>query len=203
MRRTDIIISLVIGEAAAILMLLIGRNLALPPALGRVLPLLPLIFPFFTLLVIILGSLMGRVRLGFYQLSKFGLVGGLNFLIDLGVLNLMLAAFGVTTGFYAVVSKAAAFIAALTSSFVWNKFWTFHSLSTDSVGLQFVEFFTVSAVGLGINVGAFALMNNIIGPQAGIDGGIWANIAAASAAVAGFLWNFIGYKFFVFRRPGR
>lgn len=202
-KRIDIIVSLVIGEAAALLMLAIGRNLDLPSGLARLLPWLPFVFPFFTLAVIVVGAWLGRYRLGFYQLSKFGLVGGFNFLVDLGVLNLLLTLLGVTAGSYAVASKAVAFLIALTSSFLWNKFWTFRSLSTASVGLQFVEFFIVSVVGLTINVGVFAFLNNVVGPQAGIDAKTWASVSAAGAAIIGLAWNFSGYKIVVFRKQQR
>ena len=96
-----------------------------------------------------------------------------------------------------------AFLVALTSSFLWNKFWTFQSLSTASVGLQFVEFFVVSAIGLGINVGTFTVLNDVVGPRGGIDARTWASVSAAGAAAIGLAWNFLGYKLFVFRKPGR
>ena len=200
MKRIDIIVSLVIGEAAALLMLVIGRNLGLPSGLARLLLWLPLVFPLFTLAVVAVGSVLGRYRLGFYQLAKFALVGGLNFLIDLGVLNLLIAATAVTAGFYANAFKAAAFLAAMTSSFLWNKFWTFRSLSSEHAVRQFAGFFVVSLVGLGINVAVFAVLNDAVGPRGGIDARTWANISAAGAAVVGLLWNFLGYKFLVFRR---
>ncbi|MDP3727608.1 MAG: GtrA family protein [bacterium] len=203
LRTTDIVASLVIGEVAALLMFAVGRNIGLPSGLKSLLPWLPFVFPFFTFAVIAAGSLAGRVRLGFYQLAKFGLVGGLNFLMDLGVLNLFLTLFGVTTGLYAVTSKAIAFLVALTSSFLWNKFWTFRSLSTAHVGQQVIEFFVVSAIGLGINVGTFTVLNNIVGPRGGIDGKTWASVSAAGAAAIGLAWNFFGYKLVVFRKPSR
>lgn len=200
MKRTDLIVSLIIGELASLLMLGIGRNLALPPGAAKILPSLPFWFPFLTLAVMLAGSWIGRYRLSLYQLAKFGLVGGLNFLIDLGVLNLLIALSGVAAGFYASVFKAVAFLTAVVSSFIWNKFWTFRQLSTEHVGVQFAEFFGVSAIGLVINVTAFAFFNDLLGPPAGFPPRLWASASAAAAAIAGLLWNFFGYKFVVFRR---
>ncbi|MBI4132220.1 MAG: GtrA family protein [Candidatus Sungbacteria bacterium] len=200
LKRTDVIISLVIGEVAALLMFAVGRNLDLPSGFARLLPWLPFTFPLFTLAVISGGAWLGQYRFGFYQLAKFGLVGGLNFLIDLGALNLLLAVAGVTVGFYAVASKAAAFLAALASSFLWNKFWTFRSLSTTDIGPQFAGFFAVTIGGLIINVGVFAFLSGTVGPRGGIDARTWANVSAAGAAVVGLAWNFLGYKMVVFRK---
>lgn len=209
MKTIDAVLSLAIGELAAILMMAIGRNISLPEAVRVLMPWLILVFPIFTLITMAAGSVLGRYFYTVYQLSKFSLVGGLNFLIDLGILNLLIFATAISGGFYAAVFKALAFLAAMTSSFIWNKFWTFRALDTGRTGKQFMEFFTVSGVGLLVNVGAFEILNDAIGAQAplvlsltgqaGIDLKTWASISAAGAAVAGLMWNFIGYKFIVFR----
>lgn len=200
-KRTDVVASLVIGELSGLLMLGIGRNLALPSGVAEILPSLPFWFPLFTLAAMFIGSRLGSYSPALYQLAKFGLVGGLNFLVDLGVLNLLIALSGVSSGFYAAIFKAVSFLVAVGSSFLWNKFWTFRALSTEHVGLQFAEFFSVTLVGFFINVGTFAFLNDFVGPPAGIPGPTWANISSGGAAVVGLLWNFLGYKFIVFRKP--
>lgn len=197
MKRSDIIASLVIGEAAALLMIAVARNLALPAGLAASLKFLPIVFPVFTFLAMGVGTFLGKRVSIFYQLTKFILVGGLNFLIDLGVLNLFIAATDTATGFWVIVFKAVSFLVAVISSFFWNKFWTFESLGTDAAGKQFTGFFIVSAIGLLINDGSFATFN-AFGSTSSIDPKTWASIAAAGAAVVGLIWNFIGYKFLVF-----
>jgi len=201
--RLDIILSAVIGEIAALLMVAVSRNLALPSGIQSAVSLLPFVFPFFTIGVMIVG-IWFRTRLDVaYQFSKFLLVGGSNFLVDLAVLNLFIALTVITQGFYAAVFKAVSFLVAMSWSFVWNKFWTFRSASIHRAPIQFAEFFAVSVVGILINVGTFAFTNSVVGPQAGIDQRTWASVSAAAAAVAGLLWNFLGYKFLVFRRESR
>ena len=209
MKTIDAVLSIAIGELAAILMLAIGRNISLPDAVRQFMPWLPLVFPLFTLAAMAAGAVLGRYFYIAYQLAKFALVGGLNFLIDLGILNLLIFTVGISSGFYAAVFKALAFLAAMTSSFIWNKFWTFGSLGTGEAGKQFMEFFIVSGIGLLVNVGSFAVLNDFFGArnplvlaltgQAGIDLKTWASVSAAGAAVVGLAWNFIGYKFIVFR----
>ena len=199
-KRTDLIMSLAIGELVALLMLAVSRNIALPAAVYRLLPWLPLVFPVFTFLIIAAGTVAGRRLPVVYQFTKFMLVGGMNFLIDLGVLNFLIAATGIASGFYAVAFKAAAFLVAVVSSFLGNKFWTFRALSVEHAGLQFAGFFMVSAVGLLINTGMFTLLNDGIGPSGGIPPATWANVSAVGATLVVLLWNFLGYKFFVFRK---
>lgn len=202
-KRTDIAASLVIGLLAGFLMLAIGRSVALPGGVRAILPWLPLSFPLITLAVMAVGAIVGQRLKTLYQLAKFLLVGGLNFLIDLGVLNLLIAATGISIGFYASVFKAVSFLVAMTSSFLWNKFWTFNSLATGEAGKQFAEFFAVTLIGFFINVGTFTLLNSAAGAVSGVDPRTWASIAAAGAAAAGLVWNFLGYKLLVFKKPQR
>lgn len=198
MKRSDIISSLIIGETAALLMIAVAKNLALPSGPASLLKFLPVVFPVFTLFVMTAGTFLGHRASVFYQLSKFALVGGLNFLIDLGVLNLLIAATGTATGFWVIIFKAISFLIAVISSFLWNKFWTFGSLGTDAASRQFFGFLVVSTIGLLINDGSFATFN-AFGPGS-FDAKTWASISAALASGVGLIWNFIGYKFLVFKK---
>ena len=47
---------------------------------------------------------------------------------------------------------------------------------------------------------AFSLINNGGWNHAAVSARAWANIAAVGASVAAIVWNFLGYKFIVFRR---
>lgn len=198
MKRSDIIASIIIGEAAALLMLAVARNLAIPSGLAASLKFLPAVFPVLTFVVMTVGTLLGKRVAIFSQLTKFVLVGGLNFLIDLGVLNLFIAATDISTGVWVIVFKALSFLVAVISSFFWNKLWTFGSLGTETAGRQFTGFFIVSAIGLLINDGSFATFN-ALGPAGSLDTKTWASVAAAGAAMVGLIWNFLGYKFLVFK----
>lgn len=200
LKNTDAIASLVIGGMAALLMLAISRNLSLPAAATPYLTPFLIVFPLVTLGIIAVGSSLGRRARILYQFTKYVLVGGLNFLIDLGVLNFLIALTNRSRGGYANAFKAASCLVAMTWSFFWNKFWTFGSVSTARAGHQFLKFFAVSAAGLLINVACFSIINNSIGPPGGIPPRTWANVAAMGSGVISILWNFLGYRFVVFRR---
>lgn len=132
------------------------------------------------------------------QAVKFVLVGGLNTLIDLGVLNLLIFTTGIANGFGYSAFKGISFIVAVINSYFLNKFWTFKSAGKS--GKEFSQFFMVSLIGFGVNIGVASLVVNIIGVQFGITPKIWANVGALAATFAAMAWNFIGYKFFVFKR---
>lgn len=139
----------------------------------------------------------------FSQGAKFIIVGVANTLVDLGVLNLLIFISGISAGPTYSLFKGASFSLAVINSYVFNKFWTF-SASAQGYGGQrkkeFIQFFIVSLVGFGINVGVASLVVNVIGSQFGIADKLWANVGAMIATLIGMSWNFLGYKFIVFKK---
>ncbi len=133
------------------------------------------------------------------QFMKFAIVGGLNTLLDLGILNLEIFIFGVAAGLSYSIFKSVSFLIAVVSSYLWNKYWTFQSHKKTSGG-EVVRFFFVNLVGFAINVGAASIVVNFIGAPAGITPSLWANIGAVSAIAVSLIWNFIGMKFIVFKQ---
>jgi len=89
-------------------------------------------------------------------------------------------------------------LAALVNSYFWNKFWTFRKKEGGGVG-EFCQFLLVSVVGFGINVGTATLVINVINPVGNFSPEQWANVGFLAATFLSLTWNFIGYKFWVFK----
>lgn len=202
LKKSDFIVALVIGEIAAWLMWFIGRNLALEnpaiAALGNYLNYLPLVFPLLCAAGLYAAFLFNRFIPVIYQFGKFLLVGGLNFLIDNGVLNFLVFYTGIAAGAGQSAFKAASFLAAVFNSYFWNKFWTFKRTTTEAVGKEFAQFVVVSFIGFLINIGSDYFVVNFITPFGGMPVKTWAQFGALAAAIIALVWNFIGYKFIVF-----
>lgn len=147
-----------------------------------------------------LGRFLSRWFPFMHQFGKFAAVGFLNFSIDFGVLNLLIFVSGFNAGLAFSAFKALSFLAANVNSYLWNKFWTFRAGGEGNYAGEYSRFLTVSLVGLGINVGIASLVVNLIGPQFGIGPTLWANLGAVAGAALGLVWNFVGYKFIVFRK---
>lgn len=131
------------------------------------------------------------------QVSKFIVAGGVNFSVDLGVLNLLRIYYPLGGEIWYAIFKSLSFIVANINSYFWNKGWTFEGGRSNKRGEgEYVKFFFVSLIGLGVNVLAAWLVVHF-GPQK-IASAILENIGVATGAIAGLLWNFIGYKFIVF-----
>ena len=58
----------------------------------------------------------------------------------------------------------------------------------------------MTLVGLLIHLVISGLVVNVVGPQFGISETLWANIGGIAAALAGFFWNFFGFKLLVFKK---
>ena len=96
--------------------------------------------------------------------------------------------------------KAISFLCATTNSFFWNKTWTF-SDKGHAAAKQVGSFYGIALIGWAVNV-AVATFVKAIGPGAA-DPNVhfWTNIVAPLAGIlASFILNFVGYKYFVFKK---
>jgi putative flippase GtrA len=147
-----------------------------------------------------------------WQFGKFFVTGVMNVLVDFGVLaiitllfkkffaissNDVLFTIGATVTFYSLY-KAISFTVSNINSYFWNKHWTFNK-SGDKKS-EFLQFFMVSVVGFSINVVIASLVFKNVTPLAGMNLDQWGFMGAAAGSIAGLMWNFLGYKFLVFKK---
>lgn len=204
--KFDIIGSFIIGFLIAVLFLVLSYAAITllipdetpPPYYWTAL----IIFPALSAVGIVLvrdlkNRLAGIFTLG-YQFYKFVLVGVLNTLLDLAILNGLIVITGIAIGWHFSLFKGTSFAIAVVNSYFWNKFWTFRKTKGGGAS-EFAQFLAVSLVGLGVNVGIASLFVNVIGPQGGVSPQLWANAAAIAAIVFSTVWNFVGYKLIVFK----
>ncbi|TSC74795.1 MAG: family 2 glycosyl transferase [Parcubacteria group bacterium Gr01-1014_30] len=197
MAKKDAIIGLIIGFLIGVFLFIGLKTLQIHVSGSW---LIILLFPPLTLLGLVVAAVIGKKFLAVWQLAKFFLVGALNTLLDLGVLNFLMWSSGVYTGVFFVLFKGTSFLAAATNSYFWNKHWTFERRNGVFTEREYVKFLTIAAVGLLVNVGTAGIVVDVIGPQFGVPEQLWANVGAFIAAFASFIWNFIGSKFMVFKK---
>jgi len=133
------------------------------------------------------------------QIIKFGFVGAINTIIDLGILNILMFVTGVTGGILYSVFKAVSFIVAVTNSYFMNKRWTF-GIKAKETSKEFSQFFLISIGGFIINVGAASVVVNLIPNFLNVSPQLWGNVGALVGTFFGLAWNFFGYKFIVFKK---
>lgn len=194
LKKIDFVIAVVVGEIAAWYFVWLFKNLT-----GLVWS-LPVIFPVLSGVCLWLAHLIGKRFLFIFQGAKFLLIGTLGALIDLGVLNILIWISGISSGLLFPVFKGISFVVANCSKYFGHKFWVFEKKGMIGAKKEFGKFFLVSLGALIINVAAASLIVNLIKPQFGLSETIWANIGGIIAALATIIWNFLGYKFLVFKK---
>ncbi len=134
-----------------------------------------------------------------YQFAKFASVGVLNSFVDLGIFNLQTFLYGTLPGASVFAGfKAISFLSATTNSFFWNKYWTFGANAKPQAG-EVLKFYSIAIIGGFLNVGvATAVRTMNLGF---IPANVTVNLVAPiSGILCVFLWNFIGYKYVVFKK---
>ena len=203
MNKIDAIIAAGIGEVTAwYFIYLLDQPGAIEKLgiLGGMIWSLAAVFPVLAVLGLWIASLIGKKFLSVYQLAKFLLIGVVATIFDLGILALFIQLSDVTAGIYFSVFKAISFVVATGLKYVPDKLWAFKKNNTSGVTKEFLQFFVVTLIGLGINVYVASFIVNQIGPQFGLPDKLWANLAGIGAVLVTFAWNFVGYKFFVFKK---
>lgn len=119
------------------------------------------------------------------QLLKFGLVGGLGYLINLAVFALLTGGLDV----HHTVAAVGAFCVAVTNNFVFNRYWTFGP-GEGPAHFQAARFFAVSLASLGLNIAVLELL---------ISNHTTGELGAQAIAVAVAMpFNFLGNKLWTF-----
>lgn len=157
------------------------------------------ILPFLWIFGVWFGFFLSRRFSFMKQFGKFAAIGFLSAAIDFGVLNLMSILSGVTKGFIVGGVNIPGFTLAVLNGYVWNKKWTFESHDGEPLFHDFPKFLAVTLGGLLINSSIVILTTTYVSPQFGLSQEAWLNIAKVLANAVGLIWNFVGYKFVVFR----
>lgn len=76
---------------------------------------------------------------------KFCVVGVIGFVVDFGIMNLILHFTG-----NARLASTVSFIAAVISNFIWNRYWTYPDSREKPLMQQLGQFFLINIIGLGI-----------------------------------------------------
>lgn len=134
------------------------------------------------------------------QFSKFILIGALNTGIDFAILNLLMWQTGIYSGKYIILLNAISFSVAVINSYFWNKFWIFRAKGTTQTGKEFVQFITITLIGMAINTAIVYSVTTLISPMFGLSVELWANLAKVAATGISLIWNFTGYKLIVFKK---
>ena len=89
----------------------------------------------------------------FRRFLKFSVVGVIGAVVDFGTFNVLANWIGINSLLASIIS----FTAAVTSNFIWNRFWTYPDSRSKPMSQQILQFAAVSLAGLAIRTPIFAL----------------------------------------------
>lgn len=198
MKKIDIILSLVAGEAVSWLFVFLLKNSNFSGT--AVIWSLPIVFPILSLFCLWIAYLIGKKFLFVFQLAKFILIGAIFAMLDLLVFNVLMQWFGITdTGWKYKIFVGISFIIATCVKFLADKYWAFEKKEGDRAGFEFGAFFVITLISGVIQVAVASLVAGSE-PMFGTNALAWANVGKISGIVVASAWNFLGYKFFVFKK---
>ena len=121
------------------------------------------------------------------QLSKFFVVGGSGYIVNLAVFWLAFE----QVGLHHLAAATVAFVCAVINNFWWNRHWTFGARAGHA-GFQAARFFTVSVIAFLVALGVLELLVSRTSlPEL---------VAQAISIVVATPLNFVGNKMWSFAR---
>ncbi len=130
------------------------------------------------------------------QVLRFGVVGGLNTLVDLLILNGLLLLFPTTSTPILLAYNSLAYSLGAVNSFLLNKYWTFwHRQRTTR--RELVRFALTTLCGIGWSTLILWLASRVLHPLL-VNTTMWANASKMFAIVGTALISYLGMYLWVF-----
>ncbi|MFC1663652.1 GtrA family protein [Patescibacteria group bacterium] len=201
MKKIDFIAAFIIGEISAWIAIPILNFIELElPIIGSYPLVLLVLLPALAILAVGIAHILAKKIPVILQIVKFFLVGISNSFVDFGVLNFLMWITAVFSGWLFSLFLGLSFSLSVINSYFWNKYWTFEKKETKPGPKEFSKFYIIAGVGFLLNIIIASFIVNVIGPQFGFNEKIWANIGKGIAIFCICTWNFLGYKFIVFKK---
>lgn len=136
----------------------------------------------------------GSVRARVIELARFGSVGTVAFVVDMGTYNLL--RFGPVDLLHAkpLTARILAVVIATLVSWLGNRHWTFADRRTERQGRELALFTIINVLGIGITVGTLALSHYVLD----LTGPLADNVANVIGIGLGTIVRYLGYQLFVF-----
>lgn len=150
-----------------------------------------------------LGTMLANWFAFFRSFSRYAAVGFLNTAVDFGALAVLIYLFkysdGETTKL--IIANTGSFLIAVTNSYFWNKLWSFESRGGGAG--QFAQYVAITVIGLLLNDAIIYIGVSYVQPMFGISPENWIFVTKAVGTVVSLIWNFVGYRFVVFKASAR
>jgi putative flippase GtrA len=134
-----------------------------------------------------------RFQVLVHEVAKFGVVGALGFVVQLGVQNALYPGHGVG----AVTAVVIGYAAATVVTFVGNRHWAFKHRKGSGLGHETALFIALNVIGIFIQVGIVDFVVHGLGHGDRLS----YNIATIIGIGIGTIFRLLTYRRFVFHTP--
>jgi putative flippase GtrA len=128
------------------------------------------------------------------EMARFLVVGGVAFVVDMGLFNLLVFGPGQVLGDKTTTANIISVTTATIVSWVGNRYWTFKDKRTGRQGRAMVIYAAINVVGALVPIGTVALTHYTFG----LTSALAMNAAKVAGIVLGTAVRYVGYKLWVF-----
>lgn len=122
---------------------------------------------------------------GAVMFAKYTLVGSMGLILDMASLFVFVE----YVHMHVLIASALAFMISVINNFIFHKYWTFKDKS-HHFKKQFVSFFVISIINLGITVFCMYIFVDVFG--------IWYMISKLITATIVLIWSYTANKIWTF-----
>jgi putative flippase GtrA len=137
-------------------------------------------------------TLYARLEKLIHELAKFGVVGAVAFIVDVGVFNLLRHG---ALEEKPLSAKLISTVLATTVAYFGNRHWTFRHRERSGLKREYTLFFAFNAVGLAIALSCLGISHYVLGFTSALADNIAANVVGMAF---GTIFRFWSYRKFVF-----
>ncbi|SDO35015.1 Putative flippase GtrA (transmembrane translocase of bactoprenol-linked glucose) [Klenkia soli] len=145
----------------------------------------------------VLDSLLRRTGLSWQllvkELSAFGVVGAICFVIDLGLFQLLYAHAGVG----AVTAKLVSTLVSMTVAYVAHRYWSFSHRARTGVRREYLLFAAINGATLLLGLAVVALVRYPLAQE----GALVLQVANVASIAVGTVIRYLSYRRWVFPAP--
>jgi putative flippase GtrA len=140
-----------------------------------------------------ISGLYDKFRHLFREMAKFGIVGGIGFIISFVGADLL--HFEAGLGKYKALTVAT--IVATGVTFVGNRYWTYRNRPRTGTARESLLFFLMNGIGILIQYASVWIITDL----GGLRATIWFSIANILGIVIGTCFRFYSYRRWVWKAP--
>lgn len=141
-------------------------------------------------------SLVDRAIGALRELARYGTVGVVALVVDVGSFNILRSS--EVLG-HPILAKTASVFLATSVAFIGHRLWTFRHRRSSNIHREYVLFWIFSGVGLALALACLGFSHYLLGMTSAVADNVSANMIGLGLGTAFRYWT---YKRFVFKGTG-